>query len=188
MKLMPSQRILYLPGTVSRIIVSALFLSSSLMITIDRWSRMVDITTLWLQARPLQFTGGEILSEIFLIQVNFGSGFISLCHLFVRVYVADWWSPRIVYVQDVWWEQAVALAKAEQFSQDDNCVTFEFGVTSWRHVTRLHQKPISHSLCVTLGFEQRLRFAKIVSPLKTQSLTNRVLIRLEGLKHLNLSV
>ena len=57
--------------------------------------------------------------------------------------------------------RAVTLAKAEQFSQDDNCVTFEFGVTSWRHVT--------------LGFEQRLRFAKIVSPLKTQSLANRVL-------------
>ena len=47
-------RNLYLPGRVSRIIVSALFLSSSLMITIDRWSRMVDIRTLWLQARPLE--------------------------------------------------------------------------------------------------------------------------------------
>ena len=88
---MQSKSILYLPGRVSRIIVSALFLSSSLMITIDRWSRMVDIRTLWLGARPLQFTGGEILSEIILTPVNFGSGFISLCHrLFVRLYVPDW--------------------------------------------------------------------------------------------------
>ena len=63
MRLMTSQRIIYLPGRVSRILVTALFLSSSLMITIDRWSRMVDIRTLWLQARPLQFTGGEILSR-----------------------------------------------------------------------------------------------------------------------------
>ena len=73
--------------------------------------------------------------------------------------------------------RAVTLAKAEQFSQDDSCVTFEFKVTSWRHVTRLLQKPLYHSLCVTLGFEQRLRFAKILSPLKTRSLTNGVLIR-----------
>ena len=47
-------RNLYLPGRVSRIIVSALFLSSSLMITIDRWSRMVGMRTLRLQARPLE--------------------------------------------------------------------------------------------------------------------------------------
>ena len=54
------------------------------------------------------------------------------------------------------------LTEAEQFSQDDNCVTFEFGVTSWRHVRRLRrQEPITHSLSVTLSFEQRLQFAKL---------------------------
>ena len=157
---MQSKSILYLPGRVSRIIVSALFLSSSLMITIDRWSRMVGYKNPLASSKTswTQITGGEILSEI-LTPGNFGSDFISLCHhLLSGLFVVDWWPLiRLVYVPDVCWD----LTEAKYFSQDDNCVTFEFGVTRWRHVRRLRQEPITHSLCVTLGLELRLQFAKL---------------------------
>ena len=106
--LLTKYRNLYLPGRVSRIIVSALFLSSSLMITIDRWSRMVGYKNPLASSKTswTQITGGEILSEI-LTPGNFGSGFISLCHhLLSEVFVVDWWPLiKLVYVPDVCWEE-----------------------------------------------------------------------------------